>query len=282
MAAHERGARGWEMSTRSAAPATTGSRARRIALYVSAGLVGGALAVLAVVVLVEGLSDARTVHRVHDLAVAIILALLAAGFLGTLLTRGRAEAPLQQVLVLFTVLFVVDAVTARLGPALLVSAALVVPVALLHPRRSALLTVRRPSPLLAGGWLLAAAPLLWYALGQIALQRAAHSAEPHAYPEGHYAGMATMALAFVALGLLASLRGPGWRVPAWSAGLGLALFGVASMATPLLLGAAPAPYGILAVFAGVALVALAELERRAGGAIPTSSDVDDPSTQPAL
>lgn len=256
------------MSVLAAAADTRVSTPRRIGFLVSAGLLSLLTAAFAIVVLIGAMSGERTVHRVHDVAGSIMLAMMAAGFLGTLLTRGRTVAPLQQVLVMLAVFFSVDLATGRLGASFFVFAALAAPVVALHPRRGALLTLRRPSPVLGTAVLIGAVPLTWYALAQIALQRGAHVGDPHAHPEGHYAGMAMMALALVLVGLVASLRSDGWRVPAWSAGLGVALFGVASMSTPLLLGAAPPPGGLLAVFGGAVFIALAELEAWLGGSKP--------------
>ncbi|MPZ87138.1 MAG: hypothetical protein GEU81_03495 [Nitriliruptorales bacterium] len=179
---------------------------------------------------------------------------------------------------MLAVSFLVDLATGRLGASFFILAALTAPFVVLHPRRGALFAARRPSPLLASAVLIGAVPLTWYALIQIELQRGAHVGDPHAHPEGHYAGMATMALAFVLVALVASLRSDGWRVPAWSAGVGVALFGLASMSTPLLLGAAPPPGGRLAVFGGAALIVLAELEARAGDSRPAPSGDSADST----
>jgi hypothetical protein len=74
--------------------------------------------------------------------------------------------------------------------------------------------------------------------------------------------MAAMAIAIVLIGLLASLRTRGWRVPAWSAGIAAVVFGLASAAYPDHPGAAGMGWGGLALAGGILFIAVAEREAR--------------------
>jgi hypothetical protein len=77
-----------------------------------------------------------------------------------------------------------------------------------------------------------------------------------------YAEAAALAVAVVAVGLLASLRTPGWRLAAWSAGIAATILGCASVALPDVPGSTGAPWGVVVVVWGVLVVASAEWETR--------------------
>jgi hypothetical protein len=76
------------------------------------------------------------------------------------------------------------------------------------------------------------------------------------------ATMAAMAIAIVLVGLLASLRTRGWRIPAWSAGVAAVAFGVASVAYPDHPGAAGMAWGGATLAGGILFIAVAEREAR--------------------
>lgn len=73
---------------------------------------------------------------------------------------------------------------------------------------------------------------------------------------------AAMAIATVLVGLLASLRTRGWRIPAWSAGVAAVAFGVASVAYPDHPGAAGMAWGGATLAGGILFIAVAEREAR--------------------
>jgi hypothetical protein len=82
--------------------------------------------------------------------------------------------------------------------------------------------------------------------------------------------MTTMAIAIVLVGALASLRTDGWRIPAWSAGLALCVFGLASMIYPDYAGSAGSYWGGLALVGGLIFVLTSEiLIRREREGVPT-------------
>lgn len=145
--------------------------------------------------------------------------------------------------------------------------------ALLHPARSQLL--RRGdglSPILAPIALLAAVPLTSYGLAQAALQRGAAASDPHA-ELAHYAGMTMVVLLIPLLGLLASLRTRGSRVPAWTSGVAAALLGLVWLMFPSYPFSGGTAWGTLLLVGGVAFVALLEWELRV-----TARDTRVPNT----
>ena len=76
------------------------------------------------------------------------------------------------------------------------------------------------------------------------------------------ATMAAMAIAIVLVGVLASFRTRGWRIPAWSAGVAAVVFGVASVAYPNHPGAAGMAWGGATLAGGILFIAVAEREAR--------------------
>lgn len=169
-------------------------------------------------------------------AVLALLAFSAAGWLG-----GRIEP------------FV--------GPILLLVA--VAPLGALHPRHGRLLAagegVSRPLLALA---LLAAVPAAVYAAGMLAQAR---GAGPSCFlgqcvQGDRLAEAAALAVAVVLVALLASLRTPGWSLPAWCAGVSAVVLGAASWAFPGEPGALAAWAAAATVFWGVAFVAVASIQ----------------------
>jgi hypothetical protein len=74
--------------------------------------------------------------------------------------------------------------------------------------------------------------------------------------------MAAMAIGIVLVGLLASLRTQGWRIPAWSAGIAAIAFGLVSIVYPDHPAAAGLGWGAVALAAGVLYIGVAEWEAR--------------------
>jgi hypothetical protein len=90
---------------------------------------------------------------------------------------------------------------------------------------------------------------------------------------GHWSAMGAFNLIIAGLALVASLRAPGWRLPAWSAGLSAVLFGVASIANPGDASALNVYWSVLAIAWGIGFILVAEAMRRARA----SSTVADPA-----
>ena len=196
---------------------------------------------------------------------ALVGILLTFPLLAQLKAPDRKIAAMQQAVLVVPALVLGSAIASDSQN--LIPAAILVPalgiLLVLHPARSELLA--RPGavsvPLLAlaaGG----ALPLIAYAFDVGA--RARELAGPPHHVQ-RLSTMAAMAVAIVLVGFLAVLRTQGWRVPAWSAGSAVFVFGLASLAFPDHPGAAGRWWAGVATAGGVAFVFLAERERAASG-----------------
>lgn len=257
------------------------SGARRIAftiLVVLLGLgtavgMGGVFNLVGALFGATGDSPGGDVHRIHDLAWGITTAvILGAAFLVQVRRPERKVAAMQQALIGVGVGLLGLALGEALSPELgaegapvIVSAALVaitVLVAALHPARQRVLRAGPAlSLVLAPAALIAAIPLTAYALAQAGLQRAGSVADEHVLFV-HYADMTTVALAIPLLGLLAATKTPGWRIPAWSAGLAAILLGVGCVMYPTHASSLGMGWGSAAIAGGLAFIAAAEWEAR--------------------
>jgi hypothetical protein len=207
----------------------------------------------------------RLIHRVHDLSTGVLTGLLFAVPLLALAVRKRV-APLHQVAVA-TVAGITGAAMS-VDPVWLVFlvpgvVGVVALLAIGGPalRRAFLAPERRPSPSLAVIPLAAAVPLTMFAWSMAKLQRAGVAGDSHV-DEHHWATMASMAIALWLVGLLASLRMPGWLVPARCAGLGAVIFGVASLVFPDSAGSVGKTWGLELILGGAVYLGLAQLEAR--------------------
>lgn len=141
-----------------------------------------------------------------------------------------------------------------IDPAFLVFLVPVLVLAALHPARAHLF--RRGtgmSHLLAGITLVAAIPLVIYGVEQALLQRNSWppTADPH-HVKWWMMGMLAFVIALV--GLVASLRPEGWRVPGWSAGLAAVIFGVVSVLHPDHASSVGWMWGSISVLGGAAFI----------------------------
>lgn len=209
-------------------------------------------------------SGDRLVHRVHDLGYGVWSGLfMAVGYLSQLRAPERRIAGFQQV----ALALVAQAVASTLsgdGSFLLFVLGFAVLTAImgwLHPAREQVVERGGPSiPLLILA-IAAAVPLTMYALDMTELQRTGLPSDTHV-EERHWSTMAATALSIWLVAAQAGLRTPGWRIPAWTAGLGAVVFGVASMVFPAYPGSVGTTWGLIAVLGAVVFVALAEWEAR--------------------
>lgn len=206
-------------------------------------------------------------HRIHDVTFAMLNGIAVVGTLAQLRAPARNIASQLMALAPFAALLLTVALTntSVLTPPWLLVGASTVFATMFHPAGDPLRSfsrtrVDRPMTILV---VAAALPLFAFALTNIGLQRAGLT--EHALM-GHYGFMAAFSLTVIFVGLLASARPDGWRLPAWVAGglpilLGLASFVYSDVDSRL------APEWALAAIAwGVAFIAAAEYSYRRGRA----------------
>jgi hypothetical protein len=248
---------------------------RRVAFRVVAFLFGAAaLGALFGIGLVIGWfdTDEGGIHRVHELGFGIAYGVLVgAAFFAMVGRRAVGSSLFLQVIAVALAVVVAafasgDPGYAAIGAALIVAAAITLA---LYPARADVLHPHaRLSVPLASLAMAGAVPLVAFALTAARLQRDGSSLDPHVN-QSHWTTMASMALALVAVGLLASARITGWRFTAWCAGLGVALYGLASMVFSRFPGS-ELPYagsegtgwGVVALVGGLAFITVAEWEAR--------------------
>jgi hypothetical protein len=206
-------------------------------------------------------SGGDMMHRVHDVAWGAFAVILVCGSAAAQLwTPERRPAAMQQLLVCLAAGGVSMAASGAPEPSHLIRGALLAaPAAVmiaLHPVRKDVLLVGRIDPFLAVLSIVAAVPLVRFALQQIRVQRI-DTVSPHGIAF-HWGTMATLALAIVATMLVASLRAPGWRLSAWCAGLALAVFGLASAIFPDYASSVGRAWGIYAITLALVFVVVAE------------------------
>lgn len=221
------------------------------------GLGFGAFAFLGLVTAWFGLGD-REVHRVHDLAWGAHGGLLIAlPFLLQAWSPERKPAVMQ------------GAAAAGLGLALgyalggqplfaLVPIVVTVVLWAFHPsRRQGMRLGGRPQPILVALALLAAIPLVMYALDQAAIQRACVEGDQHC-DEFHYAGMAAISYALPLVALVASFPVAGRRITARLVGAAAAVFGLSGILFPDSVSSIGTTWGAVALGGAVVFLAVAQ------------------------
>jgi hypothetical protein len=193
---------------------------------------------------------------------ALVGIILTFGLLVQLRAPERKIAAMQQTVLVIPALLIGSAFardSQNVVVALILAPALAV-LLVLHPARGKFL---RPGASLSPALLLVAI------LGGIALIRYAldmgEQARELSGPPHHVqrlSTMAAMAIAILLTGLLAALKTQGWRIPAWSAGSAVVLFGLASIAFPDHPGAEGRAWGGLAVAGGVLFIGVSQREQR--------------------
>jgi hypothetical protein len=246
---------------------------RRIAFTVaSAILAAGAAGGLLGFALVTGWFDNEDggIHRVHYLDFGILYGLILTSAAVALTWRPERKSSVFFQVVATAVAAILGGLVSAdgsyltLGLFVLAAAAILLA---LHPARGGVLRPSmRASPFMGALALAGSVPLVWFALTVARLQRAGPPIDPHVSGD-HWANMAAMAFGLVLVGLLASARMPGWRITAWSAGLGAAVYGLASIVFHRFPGSSvPYPgsegiaWGLVAMIGGLAFVAAAEWE----------------------
>ncbi|MEX0834107.1 MAG: hypothetical protein WD276_09605 [Actinomycetota bacterium] len=254
------------------------SKRRRIAFTVCVAVfgLGIGLGFFALPSLIFGWFEGgeRQIHRVHDIAWGITGGLIiSVGFLAQLRRPERKVAAMQQV-VLGVIAYFLAAILASdydsevlLGTLIFVAACAIA--IRLHPAQGELFRHDEGySRVMLAVALVAAVPYFVFALRMASYQRLGLPSDPHVELH-HWSGMAAMALSLILVALLASVRTRGWWIPAWCAGLGSVVYGLASVLFAKYPGTdVPYPgsegviWGILAIVWGVAFFGATEWEVR--------------------
>lgn len=243
------------------------SRSRRRGFLILIGLLGlfAGLLLFGLPLTVIGWFESSDggIHRIHTLGwAALVGLLLAVPALAQLRRPERKIGAMQQIaaVVVAIILGYTVAGDFQLPNALVVFAILGLIVAL-HPARSEFFRAHRPSLALLAMTVLAAIPLVLYALDQGELQRTLPAGELHTEGE-HWADMAKLAFAIPLVALVASLGSRGSRIAAWSAGAATALIGAASIVYPNQASSLGRGWGALALAGGLLFAAVAEWQAR--------------------
>lgn len=197
-------------------------------------------------------------HHLHDLALVAMLWTVVIGLLVQLYKPQRRVAGIQQALFVNVVVTGANLLTGFFFPPALILGGLLLVAFALHPAGRDILRARTAGPvsyLLVGLVVLAGVPLAVYAADQYALQA---SSDVHAQL-GHYADMITYSLLVLLLGLLASVKPLGWRVPLWCAAGLVGVLGTTSILHPALASSIGPLWGGLAVLWAVVFVVAGEV-----------------------
>jgi hypothetical protein len=207
------------------------------------------------------LSEEERIHSIHNIVVAGLLVVLTAP---PLIAAARSPERSARQLMHLAVVGVAGLATMALGLVLdfftLPVIVLVGVLWLLRPTREPPIPQGRVSPILLLLILVAAVPLVAYALGQAELQRIDSSSE-HA-ERFHWVETSFYAVAILLLGLLAAMRPAAYRMTAWIAAIALAILGVASLALQDYPSALEAEWAWAALAGSILFMAISEWEAR--------------------
>lgn len=234
-----------------------------------------------------GLVDAEkfAIHRIHDLSFALIFWAMVLGMAAQLRSPRRNLGGQLMAIVPLVALLVAIAITGvwDVLQMIVILGTFVGVATLLHPAGLDLLRwpdVSRVSKVLLALVVVAALPVLLFSAGQIDLQTADHSQHDHAeggadaaehdehVEAGHFMLQAAFGFLVLGVGVLASLRPPGWWLPAGYTGVAASLFGIASVVYPTHASSAGGVWGVAALAWGLAFLAASGRQRRSDAPSP--------------
>lgn len=236
----------------------------RTAFRIVAGAAGTLALVFSVPFAIASFFDEeQDIHLVHNLGgLAVYGAILGIGLLA-LSARPERSVAIFQGLALASVGALIGGLRAGdlvqsvwFGPAVIILILFG-----LFPERTDLLKVGRPRPAFLVLVVLAAVPLVAYALTQARLQSEGLAANPHVDLH-HYGGMAVGALMLLLFAVAPALGASGWRLAAWIAGVSMAVIAVGSLVYADHESALDATWAWLGLGWAVAFVAVERFESR--------------------
>jgi hypothetical protein len=211
-------------------------------------------------------SPAQAPHALHNLVVASLLLVMSAPpVIAVARDPDRSVRPLVILAAVGIAGLATMALSLTPDPFTLPFVVLVGVLWMLQSDRSGALPPGRPSRILLGLVLVAAAPLVIFAIGQAELQRTDHSSEHAAF--FHWVETSFYAAAILLLGGLAAVRPVAYRRAAWYGGIALALLGVGSLALSSHASAIPMPWASAAVVGALGFIGVTEWEVRRRAAI---------------
>jgi hypothetical protein len=291
------------------------SRRRRIAFFVVVAIfvaLTGLLTPLPFLILGWFLEAPGTVsHKVHEISFGALFALIMAGLVAQFRRPETKIAPLGLVVIpLAVTMLVLVLIANESDPILVVFALFPVAIVALHPARDRLLRppIDVSAPLMTLV-LVAALPLLIFSIQQLETAYDAGRIAPRlleSIPEsateaefeaailegtspatrqavqhyGHWSAMGAYSLSLLLLAAIAALRPPGWAVVAWSVGLGVMLYAVASLVYPTDASAHGGVLGVITLLWGAAFLLVAHRERSESRA-PASATAGGPTDRGA-
>jgi hypothetical protein len=203
------------------------------------------------------ISEDQAIHAFHNTVVAtLLLVLTAPPLIVAARDPERSAASLQHLAALGVAGLATMAIALTIDPFTLPVIVLIGVLWALRPRGQPPVTSGRPSPVLLVLAVAGAVPLAAYALGQAELQRIDDMSEHADFY--HWVETSFTAASILLLGFLWALRPGASRMAAWSAGLSLAILGVASLLLGDYASAMDTPWAWAAVAGSAVFVAVAE------------------------
>ncbi|MEE8331206.1 MAG: PspC domain-containing protein [Acidimicrobiia bacterium] len=201
--------------------------------------------------------DDNISHRVHEITFGMLLAMVLVGVIVQLRSPERHIAGMQQAVAVVLILTVVVTASTGWEWTTLIYLVPAVTIAMLHPSRQ---EIFRPRVSPAGGLLFLMVMLTLPALIAFSeeFDKAANNVRFH---QSHWGGMAAFGLALLATGYLAALRVRGWPLAAWTTGLSMVVYGIASLRFRFDASARPYVGGVLVLMWAVAWLVTAERAR---------------------
>jgi hypothetical protein len=200
-------------------------------------------------------------HAFHNVVVGSLLLILSAP--PVIAVARSPEAAIQPLLILAVVGvagLVTMALSVTVDPFTVPFIVLVGVLWILLPSRAGAWPAGRPSPLLVVLVLVAAVPLMVYALGEAELQRTDHVSEHAAF--FHWVETSFYVVAVLLLAALAALRPGAFRMAAWCGGGGLAIFGIGSILLSGRASTVESPWAWAALVGSLLFIGIAEWEAR--------------------
>lgn len=205
------------------------------------------------------------IHRLHVIAIATVIFTTLLGVFVQVYRPTRQVASMLGALLSVVLAALVQLVGEGSLGSVVPFLVLIGLATLLHPAGRELLHGGQSySPAMLALVVVAAIPMLAFAIGQVGFQLEATDAHAAA---GHYTGMAQLGLIPLAYALLAAFGVRGWRVAGWIAALPIAYHGFLSISFPAQAGSTGVVWGGAAILWAAGFVVVTEYSRIGGSPV---------------